>query len=97
MFSAEHRHRNNGNVIVFSKQKIDNLTKMRRERRIQVNEIFPNTDNNNNTGEGSEGNEGSREGPCTAIEVYRGINNSGIELLSGSPSKIIIPILLSKL
>ncbi len=96
MFSAEHRHRNNGNVIVFSKQKIDNLTKMRRERRIEVKEIFPNTDNYNNTGEGSEGNEGSREGPCTAIEVYRGINNSRIELLSCSPSKIIIPILLSK-
>jgi hypothetical protein len=96
MFSAEHRHRNNGNMIVFSKQKIDNLTKMRRERRIEVKEISQ-INNNNNTGEGSEGNEGSRKGPCTAIEVYRGINNSRIELLSGSPSKIIIPILLSKL
>jgi hypothetical protein len=94
MFSAEHRHRNSGNVIVFSKQKIDNLTKMRRERRIEVKEIFPNTDNYNNTGEGSEGNEGSREGPCTAIEVYRGINDSKLELSSNSPLKT-LPILLS--
>ena len=92
MFSAEHRHRNNGNVIVFSKQKIDNLTKMRRERRIEVKEI---SQINNNRGEGSEGNEGSREGPCTAIEVSRKINNTQIELSSNSPFKI-IPILLSK-
>jgi hypothetical protein len=94
MFSAEHRHRNSGNVILFSKQKIDNLTKMRHERRIEVKEIFPNTDNYNNRGEGSEGNEGSREGPCTAIEVYRGIDNSKLELSSNSPLKT-LPILLS--
>jgi hypothetical protein len=93
MFSAEHRHRNNGNVIVFTKQKVDNLTNMRSEKRIQVKEICQ--DSNNNTSEGSEGNEGSREGPCTAIQLYHGINNTKLELSSNSPFRV-IPILLSK-
>src|SRR5437762_11277087 len=36
IFGGEVRHGKTGNAIVFSKQKVDNLIKMRNERRIKV-------------------------------------------------------------
>jgi hypothetical protein len=56
MFGAEVKHTKSGNAIVFSKQKVENLIKMRNERRIKVSEI----DSLSKRGEGSEGSEGSQ-------------------------------------
>jgi hypothetical protein len=62
MFGAESAHRKTGNVIVFSKQKVENLVKMRNERRIMVSEI--DSPLAANTGEGSEG---SQSGESNAL------------------------------
>jgi hypothetical protein len=51
MFSAEIRHTKSGNAIVFSKQNVENLIKMRNERRIKVGENLSQPAK----GEGSEG------------------------------------------
>ena len=50
MFGAEVKHTKSGNAIVFSKQKVENLIRMRDERRIRVSKIYP----LHGTGEGSE-------------------------------------------
>jgi hypothetical protein len=53
MFGAEVKHTKSGNAIVFSKQKVENLVKMRNERRIKITEI----DSPSKRGEGSEGSQ----------------------------------------
>jgi hypothetical protein len=58
MFGAQVRHGKAGNAIVFSKQKVENLIKMRNERRIMVSEI--DSTPVANRGECSEGSEGSQ-------------------------------------
>ena len=69
-FGAQIRHGKTGNAIVFSKQKVDNLIKMRSERRIKVSEIDspPVT----NKCEGSEGSHNGQE----AIEAHHSPRDS---------------------
>jgi hypothetical protein len=69
MFGAQVKHTKSGNAIVFSKHKVENLIKMRNERRIKVSEIdsSPVT----NKGEGSEGSQYS-EGNGQVHDYPRG-------------------------
>jgi hypothetical protein len=81
MFGAESRHTRTGNVIVFSKQKVDNLIKMRNEKRISVSEI-DSTPAAVNRGEGSEGSqdgEGNAQDHLSPHEYAGGEGSEGSE------------------
>jgi hypothetical protein len=80
MFGAESAHRKNGNVIVFSKQKVDNLIKMRNERRIIVSEIdSPRAANKGEGSEGSQEGEGNAQDHLSAHDYAGGEGSEGSE------------------
>jgi hypothetical protein len=83
MFGAEIRHTRTGNVIVFSKQKVENLIKMRDEKRIRVSSI-PTV----RTGEGSEGSEGSQYSRGSIEELSRPHVGASCEGSEGSEGSI---------
>jgi hypothetical protein len=90
MFGAESRHRKTGNVIVFSKQKVENLIKMRNERRIRVSELdSPPTANKGEGSEGSQYGEYSIEHHTSTLDGARGEGSEGSEgSIEGPPTSI---------
>jgi hypothetical protein len=87
MFGAEIRHTRTGNVIVFSKQKVDNLIKMRDEKRIRVRSIP--TSRICEGSEGSQTGEGNVEDHSTPRGTTRGEGSEGSEgSIEGPPTFI---------
>jgi len=81
MLGAQVKHGKTGNAIVFSKQKAENLVKMRNERRMRVSEIDspPSTANKGEGSEGSQVGEGNvQDRPCL-LDDTRGEGSEGSE------------------
>jgi hypothetical protein len=80
MFGADVKHTKLGNAIVFSKQKVDNLIKMRNERRIEVSEIdSPHSANKGEGSEGSQSGESNVESHPPPLDGIRGEGSEGSE------------------
>jgi hypothetical protein len=90
MFGAQVKHTKSGNAIVFSKQKVDNLIKMRNERRIEVSEIeSPPATNKGECSEGTQGSEGNVKDHISTLDATRGEGSEGSEgSIEGPPSFI---------
>jgi hypothetical protein len=90
MFGAEVKHTKSGNAIVFSKQKVENLVKMRNERRIKVSELGSSV--TTDRGEGSEGSQFSKD----AVDAHHSRRDNAIGegseysegSIGGSPTSI---------
>jgi hypothetical protein len=90
MFGAESAHRKTGNVIVFSKEKVENLVKMRNERRIKVSEVDSLLTTNRGEGsEGSQSGEGSVEDRHHPHDSTTGECSEGSEGSIGGPPTFI--------
>jgi hypothetical protein len=90
MFGAEVKHTKSGNAIVFSKQKVENLIKMRNERRIKVGEMdSPPTANKGEGSEGSQYSEGNGQDHLYPRGSTIGEGSEGSEgSIEGPPTSI---------